>query len=209
MMFWKRFHKLLGAVAVVVLLAGVVAAGSAAWPIESGGETQEGIKVHGHWTIEVSDPDGTLVERREFDNALHEEYGALALARVLARNRTVAFWEIELTSYAILPYFKVDIQEAGDPGTGAHVFKTLTVEFVDSGDNPGTIILSGTATAHQDGEISYVKTNLITVSPNQAPSATQFSGTHWASQFTETTLSPGVHVTEGQQVAVTVVISFS
>src|SRR2546423_15522419 len=31
---------------------------------------QEGIKVHGHWTIEVRNPDGTLVTHREFENAL-------------------------------------------------------------------------------------------------------------------------------------------
>lgn len=208
-MFMKRYHKLLGALAVLVLLASVVVAGFVAWPTGSDGGTQEGITVHGHWTIEVSEPDGTLVERREFDNALDEEYGALILARCLARKRTVAFWEIELTSYPKEPYFSVEIQEAGDPGTGAHVFKTLTVELVDTGDNAGTIMLSGTASAHQDNKISYVKTNLITVSPNQAPSATQFSGTKWSSPFTETTLSPGVEVTEGQQVAVTVSISFS
>jgi hypothetical protein len=30
----------------------------------------EGIKVHGHWTIEVRNPDGKLVTRREFENAV-------------------------------------------------------------------------------------------------------------------------------------------
>ena len=30
----------------------------------------EGIKVHGHWTIEVRNPDGTLAARREFENSL-------------------------------------------------------------------------------------------------------------------------------------------
>src|ERR1700722_13311663 len=31
---------------------------------------QEGIKSHGHWTIEVKNPDGRLVPHREFENAL-------------------------------------------------------------------------------------------------------------------------------------------
>jgi hypothetical protein len=31
---------------------------------------QEGIKVHGHWTIEVRKPDGKLVTHREFENSL-------------------------------------------------------------------------------------------------------------------------------------------
>src|SRR5438034_4820551 len=30
----------------------------------------EGIQVHGHWTIEVREPDGTRVSYDEFDNAL-------------------------------------------------------------------------------------------------------------------------------------------
>jgi len=30
----------------------------------------EGIKVHGHWVLQVKNPDGSLGERREFDNSL-------------------------------------------------------------------------------------------------------------------------------------------
>jgi hypothetical protein len=30
---------------------------------------QEGIKVHGHWVIEVRNPDGKVATRREFENA--------------------------------------------------------------------------------------------------------------------------------------------
>jgi len=32
--------------------------------------TSEGIQVHGHWTIEVRNPDGSVAERRQFQNAL-------------------------------------------------------------------------------------------------------------------------------------------
>ena len=36
-----------------------------------GGEgMHEGIKVHGHWVIEVRNPDGRLVQRRDFENSL-------------------------------------------------------------------------------------------------------------------------------------------
>ncbi|MBC8273346.1 MAG: hypothetical protein H8E40_00025 [Chloroflexi bacterium] len=205
-MFGKRYHKWLGALAVIVLLAGVVAAGSAAWPIESGGGTQEGIKVHGHWTIEVSDPDGTLVERREFDNAFVDSG---ILARLLARQRTVAFWRIKLIPDTPLEYYAVDILEATDGAQGTYVFKTLTVESINTGGNAGTIILSGTATAPHDDKITMVYTNLCTVLSHNAPSAPQFTGVLYESGFTESALSPGVDVTEGQQVAVTVVISFS
>src|SRR6476660_2101480 len=37
---------------------------------ESSGGPKEGIKVHGHWTIDVRNADGTLATHREFENAL-------------------------------------------------------------------------------------------------------------------------------------------
>ena len=44
----------------------------------------EGIKVHGHWTIEVRNPDGKLVSHTEFENALVQPSGAKILATLLA-----------------------------------------------------------------------------------------------------------------------------
>jgi len=43
----------------------------------------EGIKVHGDWTIDILDPDGTLVRRVEFENVLRSE-GAQRLVQALA-----------------------------------------------------------------------------------------------------------------------------
>ena len=45
---------------------------------EKGGRN-EGIKVHGHWTIEVRNPDGKVVTHREFENALAQ--GGVTVAR--------------------------------------------------------------------------------------------------------------------------------
>ena len=202
-MFKKRLHKLLGVLAVVVLVGGLVATGFAVWPADSSNGTQEGVKVHGHWTIEVSNPDGALVERVEFDNAFLDSG---ILARVLARQRTVAFWRIKLISQQ---YFTLHIVEAADDPPGTLIFNTLTVESINMGDNAGTIVLSGTATAPSDDKIITVRTNLCTVSSGNAPSASQFTGVLYQSGFTESTLSPGIDVTTGQQVAVTVVLSFS
>jgi hypothetical protein len=41
----------------------------AAKPITPRGQS-DGIKVHGHWTIEVRNPDGTLAKHSEFENSL-------------------------------------------------------------------------------------------------------------------------------------------
>ncbi|HEY6273708.1 MAG TPA: hypothetical protein VIX19_17145 [Terriglobales bacterium] len=43
---------------------------SAAENKRSGGGAHEGITVHGHWTIEVRNPDGSLVRHIEFENSL-------------------------------------------------------------------------------------------------------------------------------------------
>ena len=50
------------------------------------GGPHEGIQVHGHWTIEVRNSDGTLAEKREFENAYA---GNTFLAGMLARKNSV------------------------------------------------------------------------------------------------------------------------
>jgi len=59
--------------------------------------SNDAIKVHGHWIIEVRNPDGKLTERREFENSLAESTGGNALADVLAQLQTLGGWAILLT----------------------------------------------------------------------------------------------------------------
>src|SRR5580704_12645686 len=59
----------------------------------------EGIKVHGHWTIEVRNPDGTLVDHREFENSLapaNGGNGAGLLAALLGRVVSAGSWSVVL-----------------------------------------------------------------------------------------------------------------
>jgi hypothetical protein len=59
----------------------------------------EGIKVHGHWTIEVRNPDGKLVSHREFENSLGGYpfgNGAGLLAGILGRIVTPGSWQVTL-----------------------------------------------------------------------------------------------------------------
>jgi hypothetical protein len=39
----------------------------------------EGIAVHGWWTIKVGNPDGKLVQQREFENALNPTIGGVLI----------------------------------------------------------------------------------------------------------------------------------
>jgi hypothetical protein len=46
------------------------------------GGNHEGIKVHGHWTIEVRNPDGKLISHTEFENALIQPDGVVSLTNL-------------------------------------------------------------------------------------------------------------------------------
>jgi hypothetical protein len=55
--------------------------------------TREGIKVHGDWTIELRNKDGSLASRHEFKNGL-TPYGAGGLTRLLAGEEVPCSWFI-------------------------------------------------------------------------------------------------------------------
>jgi len=67
--------------------------------------SHDGIKVHGHWTIEVRNPDGTLVSHTEFENALcttpssnaqtASPYGDSVIANLLSGNYVTGGWNIQ------------------------------------------------------------------------------------------------------------------
>jgi hypothetical protein len=60
--------------------------------------TQEGVTVHGHWTIEVKNPDGTLATHREFENALAATFGPATLVALLDGNYVPSGYSITLST---------------------------------------------------------------------------------------------------------------
>ncbi len=170
----------------------------------------EGIAVHGHWTIEVRNPDGTLGERREFENELSDS-GGEALASILTRQYSVGSWFILLNNTAGLTPWRA-IGSGRGPGTIYEVgglapftyrnFDTLTVNMTTSG-----LVLRGTATAQDDGGINTVATSFYRLSSTSPPSVTSTGAS--SVELTTTTLSSPVTLTAGQTVTVSVVISFS
>jgi len=61
-------------------------------PAKSG---QEGIKVHGHWVIDVRNPDGSLAQHREFENSLTLN-GTYVLAALLSGSAVPGNWAVLL-----------------------------------------------------------------------------------------------------------------
>jgi len=183
------------------------------------GDQAEGIKVHGHWIVEVRDPDGSLVERQEFDNALLQS-GSQILTRILGRDQSVGNWTLRTLSQsspvcenpAGTPIDTCFIAEPGDPFAAAqnHYFETLSVGI--SGSAPFSLNLSGYLTAQRDGTIESVFSVVNSCGSATAPDACVGAAApifEQQSVLTFTNLPSPVAVLTGQQVLVNVVISFS
>ena len=161
------------------------------------GGHHEGIKVHGHWAIEVRNPDGSVSEKREFENALGSN-GASFLARLLGREEGSGFrWWVRLTSSNPPCEGSTGliggclIEEPGDPQpAGYYIFANLAVEV-----SGGELVLSGNAVAQRDGTVSSVSTQIVYSLGGSGP-------------FTGTSIAP-INVLAGQSILVTVTISFS
>jgi hypothetical protein len=149
----------------------------------SGGQ-QEGIKVHGQWTIVVREPDGKEVERREFNNALLDS-GKSLLGLLLTRRADAGEWAIQVLTAGVRQCTVLLEPRPALPVTEAN----LTVNFVEV---TRTIELRGfsTNTTAFDCDVARVETHL-----NFTP-------------FTGTDLTP-FRVARGRIIEVTVVLSFS
>jgi len=194
---------------------------------ESKGGQKEGIKVHGHWTIDVRNPDGTLATHRDFENSL-SGIGPRLLTMILARQGAAGLWAIQLQLYngsSFVAY--LEIQEPGDdiiPFTSAPTlfFKTLTVNPAPPpalppppSAVPTSLTLSGYTTPLTQGGTTY---EVATQNRNcrGTITAAQCASDSGAStqEFTRFELLPGtatppLTVVAGQIIQVNVVIGFS
>jgi hypothetical protein len=182
--------------------------------------SHQGVKVHGHWTIEVRNADGSVVTHREFENALAVGAGG-SLAYVLLGQYLMAGWGVQLgASAGSPPCYGTVLGESKTATPGplpCNIVSTTTGLAASSSTFPNLsavnatngITLSGSATAAQTGSIDTVSSSFYTC---QAPgpcvggSGGNIGG---GGQFTSATVSPAISVSTGQTVAVTVNISFS
>jgi hypothetical protein len=198
--------------------------------------THEGIKVHGHWTIEVKNPDGKLVTHREFENSLTTSGGPL-LSALLGRTVTTGSWGVYLTD-SQQDYFILVVEPNSYLSAHCTVFAPSGVEVGSSCSanlalaapqptSPGSSVLTqipitftGSATVPSGfpASIGYVETvNYFcfdTTTPITPQSCDSFTGTLPSVALTTRTLDgqngdpAAVPVSAGQSVSVTVVISF-
>jgi hypothetical protein len=181
------------------------------------GGPSEGIRVHGDWTIEIRQPDGSLVSRSQFQNAL-TSMGRYRLSTFLSRANTPGAWAVTLdgTTSSTTPCRLVDgttptscnvVESISGLPTSGYVSKNLTVSVPTSGPNASKLVLSGSMTAGYDGDVKTVGTYNWVCSSATAPDSC--TGTTGPYSITVTSLGTAIPVSAGQQILVTVVISFS
>jgi hypothetical protein len=180
----------------------------------------QGIAVQGHWTIEIAEPDGTVVSTNEFENSLTVN-GAQFLSDVLSRESTPGIWKVVLATQSGVPgaclttsgnAVGCTITElpVSDPSLQSATtrFGGLSVTSPSSGANERALVLSGSATATNDGTIGRVSTTAHACSSATAPDSASTCSTN-NTVFTVKVLSIPIVVLTGQSINTTVVISFN
>jgi len=160
----------------------------------------EGIKVHGHWVIEIRNPDGSLASRHELENALVPG-GQSALATLLLPGSFTSSWNIALglTAANGFPFGTTpSIQQTTCFNFQQYCNTSLTVQ---SGAGGSQVILQGTSSPIGIPlTLNMVSSGLLTCN-----SATQFNCATWP--FTSATTN--LLVQAGQLITITVIFSFS
>jgi hypothetical protein len=194
---------LVAASIVTVVLVGAGGQGSAA----TAAPQRDSIRVHGRWTIQIRTPTGHLVTQRRFENLL---VGADVLAQLLTRQKSLGNWRVQLTNdvQADRPCFEPNngipfpcvIQEPGNSGGEPWESDNLALSYDSSTQ---AFVLSGSINANRTGQVGRVETRVFLCNPTNPPSGCLDRG------FTSKLLSPAVAVQNGQQISVTVQITFS
>ena len=202
-------------VVMFIAVIGFAIISSTAFAGDKNGLTKEGIKVHGHWKIEIFNPDGTRVSVTEFDNAYISNQH---IPNILTGQYIYGGWAVQLWTSAGLGGHACD--NAGSPypcwigenGVGypaGYGMKSsnLTVNLTGAGSD--VITLVGSVAADYSTVIERVNTWLAYCNTDQTVAACK-SNTFDIGSVTGTYLaSPLPTVQPGQLIQVTVSISFS
>ena len=169
------------------------------------GGPQEGIKVHGHWSIVIKNPDGSVASHHDFENALAPEATQTLTTLLLGTNTVFPGqngWAVELDAMPAATYY---ITQPNFPAAylppNPSLTTTLSIQLGSVGQIPSSIFhLSGTTKFAAASSITGVKTLLACAN----------GGIGCGLTFTSHDLSASpIAVQSGQSVDVTVTISFS
>ena len=147
------------------------------------GSTSEGIRVHGAWTVEVRESDGTVSQRVEFHNDLLDSGETFLLDLLSGEREFLGDWAIVLTD--------------GDLGVAGGT--TVGTVVRPRGGNSSALRLSYSVTSPEELTFDGVQTQVLWLE----------GGLPTGASFTGTSLPEPVLVAANQTVYVEVDISFS
>lgn len=193
------------AVLLASLAPGAAEAQEPATPPSADG-MNEGVAVHGHWTITVV-REGEVVDRWKFENALTNG-GKSHLADLLARVRSPGPWTVLVEADGTGSLCADNTFVLGDDTdctiTEAGAELAVSVDASDLANQK--VVLQGSDTVQRDGNLTVVSTYqeqcLAGTSPSDCTSVNR-------TQFTRAFVEPVIPVQNGDQIEVTVELSFN
>jgi len=180
---------------------------------------RETIAISGHWEIEVRNPDGVVVNRREFDNHLAQGFSFFVPFVFLRQGYSLGTYAIHLSTEGqqhLSPFGldrdnRVNGQRLGIISEADHDGPVAAggLEHPIMAPNAGLgFILAGSATAVTGGSITRVSTRYSLCPALLAPpSGCRGDLIIWSSDFTTTAIAP-LRLEAGQVVNVKVTIGF-
>jgi hypothetical protein len=187
----------------------------------------QGIKLHGHWVIDIKNPDGTLAQHHEFENSLQSD-GQQLLTALFSGYAVMGQWEIFFTAptgqtspctAATYPFCVIVQSTTAQPGSVACSYYTCVPGLTVTptfGVSP-SVVLAGSITAPGAGVIGAVYTGYNACGNSgagatygtQTPAACQTATSGaYGGTATGASISP-ISVAAGQIIQVTVTFSFS
>jgi hypothetical protein len=199
-------------------------------PAPGGGKTppQEGIRVHGHWTVTVRNADGSVASHHEFENSLTDWGKSVLLALLvgpLSFDGSAPAWglkiggplclqkpgtslgdcQIPVTAQKVIPSSAQNdswIVSGSVDGTGGNSLPTGSTAFVSKVEMNGTVKMDGA------GQITSVATQVINVKTGHGDLGFVFSSRDLTQPDSTTGQTPApINVQAGQNVDFTVDLS--
>ena len=193
--------------------------------------TMEGLQVHGHWVIDVKDPDGKLASHKEFENALSSSAQGILVGMITGQfvpgDLMIAMGAQSGNApcTAVFQFCGLTRTLATSPATNyctayyCSANLTVTPSYGTLFSGPYSLVLSGSIVANQTGTIGtfytiYSACSTVAVGTNPTSQVdispvgcTTNTVNNWVGPLTAASITP-ISVASGQIVQVTVTLTF-
>lgn len=175
--------------------------------------TSQGIKVHGHWVIDILNPDGSLASHHEFENSLQSTGGAY-LAGVLTGTSAAIGGQLVGVTVTSPSAPNGSLNFIGKAPSGCpQAVNTFSLAFATCNlglaisSSGAAVTLTGTTSPLGAGTISNVGTWLANCNTNVTPA--NCPNSPWTGVFQLTGTTQSISVVQNQSAYISVTISFS